>query len=202
MKCTTLVFIGLLIVPAAAQDNPDDGGPDYYEVHGVGGHDALNIRTKPSAKAAIVGRVGDGTFLKNGGCASYDGARWCKVTVQNSNVAGWASGKYLREGQPQADAKVEGARYHATGSFPCTQPGTSTPTSCDFGVIRQDNGTGLVEILLPDRTMRKIWLDKGKPVASDFGLDVQPGENPGDAVISLPDGERFMIPDVVVFGDP
>lgn len=100
MKHVSLLAIGLLVTPTLAQENPDDGGPDYWQVHSIGKDDALNIRAKPSSKSEIVGRVGNGAFLKNGGCAFYNGARWCEVEVHKSDLKGWAYGKFLREGYP------------------------------------------------------------------------------------------------------
>ena len=87
--------------PSFAQENPDDGGPDFYQVQGVGSRDMLNIRAKPSSSAAILTAVPDGTFLRNRGCAFYKGSRWCHVSErQDGGVTGWAYGKYLREGYP------------------------------------------------------------------------------------------------------
>jgi hypothetical protein len=186
----------------SAQQAPDDGGPDYYKVEGIKEKDALNIRLKPSSKSKIVGRVGNGAVLKNGGCARYNGARWCKVTVFNSDVSGWAFGKFLREGAaPVGDAKVAGTPYNATGSMNCVPAAGAPQTQCKFGVIRSDNGRALIEITLPTGGKRKLWFEQGKPVASDFGLRTDPGTAIDEKIITLPSGEAYTVVDVFVTGD-
>jgi uncharacterized protein YraI len=204
MKHTVLIAAALLMAvsPSTAQQNPDDGGPDYLKVDGIGETDALNIRAKPSSKSAIVGRVGNGAILQNGGCAEYQGARWCAVTVPDSDVKGWAFGKYLREGSaPTLDAKVDGTPYNATGNMNCVPATGAAQTQCGFGVIRGENGNAMIVITLPDGTQRKIWFEKTNPVASDFGLQAAPGKASDETVVTLPSGEAFTIVDVFVTGD-
>ncbi|MGL4296626.1 MAG: SH3 domain-containing protein, partial [Aestuariivirga sp.] len=62
-------------IPAEEQDTPSGdfadgnaGGPDFWVVSGVSSNDRLNIRTGPSANAGIVGRVRNGTVMRNLGC--------------------------------------------------------------------------------------------------------------------------------------
>lgn len=192
----------MVISPSSAQQDPDDGRPDYYEVTGVGDSDALNIRAEPSSKAAIVGRVGNGAVLQNGGCAEYQGARWCQVTVVDSDVKGWAFGTYLREGSaPIRDAKVDGTPYNATGDMKCVPATGAAQTYCSFGVIRGDDGAALIEITLPGGTKRKIWFEKGMPVATDFGLQVGDGKEVDETVVTLPSGEAFTIFEAIVAAD-
>jgi hypothetical protein len=187
---------------AGAQQSPDDGGPDYYEVHSLKDNDALNIRRDPSSKSDIVGRVGNAAILQNGGCAFYNGSRWCKVTVFNSDVKGWAFGKFLSEGAaPVNDAKVAGTPYNATGSMNCVPAAGAPQTQCKFGVIRSGNGRALIEVFLPSGHKRRIWFEQGKPVATDFGLRTDPGKAVDEKIVTLPSGEAYTVVDVFVTGD-
>ncbi len=72
------------------------GGPDYWEVTGVGAGDTLSLRETPSPKGSLVMRVTNGAALKNLGCKNTRGQRWCRV--ESEGRGGWVSGKYLREG--------------------------------------------------------------------------------------------------------
>ncbi|MGL4525986.1 MAG: SH3 domain-containing protein [Aestuariivirga sp.] len=92
-------------IPAEEQDTPSGdfadgnaGGPDFWVVSGVSSNDRLNIRTGPSANAGIVGRVRNGTVMRNLGCERSNGSRWCRVSVRGeSSLRGWVNGRFLQE---------------------------------------------------------------------------------------------------------
>jgi hypothetical protein len=116
-----------IAIPAAAATAapaPDfadglTGGPDFWEVHGVGAGDRLNLRAGPSARDRVLGRVADGAILRNLGCAMTGGARWCQVRAEALGVTGWAAGRFLREGAPpDAPAALPAP---ASGTVPCAQ---------------------------------------------------------------------------------
>jgi hypothetical protein len=74
------------------------GGPDYWEVTGVGTGDTLNLREKPSPHAQKIAQFANGTILRNLGCKNTRGQRWCRVEgLQHSSLRGWVNGHYLRE---------------------------------------------------------------------------------------------------------
>ncbi|WP_162302346.1 SH3 domain-containing protein [Tabrizicola thermarum] len=78
---------------------PDDGGPDFYVVRGLAAGDTLNVRSKPSAQAAILARLTQGTRVRNLGCETSGQTRWCRIrTTGGVEVTGWVNGRYLREG--------------------------------------------------------------------------------------------------------
>lgn len=72
------------------------GGPDFWRVSNVPPGDRLNVRRAPSARAALVARVGNGISLRNLGCRISAGQRWCRVGLPNGRT-GWAAGRFLRE---------------------------------------------------------------------------------------------------------
>jgi hypothetical protein len=86
---------------AANEKGPDfadglTGGPDYWEVTGVAAGDSLAIRATPSPKGKLVTRMANGASVKNLGCKNTRGQRWCRVS--SDARAGWANGKFLKEG--------------------------------------------------------------------------------------------------------
>ncbi len=85
----------------AADHGPDfadglTGGPDNWEVTGVGAGDALQLRATPSPKGGLVAQAPNGATLKNLGCRNTRGQRWCQVEDARGH-RGWANGRYLRE---------------------------------------------------------------------------------------------------------
>ncbi|HMQ57150.1 MAG TPA: SH3 domain-containing protein [Rhizobiaceae bacterium] len=98
------------------------GGPDFWQVTGIGGNDRLNIRTRPITRAEIVERAANGDVLRNLGCQTVSGMRWSEVeTVSGRRVRGWAAGRYLRESNYSGDATQLPER-----------PGVRPPQASDF----------------------------------------------------------------------
>ncbi len=86
---------------STAEPPPDyadglSGGPDFWRVVVPNG-DELNVRAAPSARSPIVGRLANGTVLRNGGCRMNGSTRWCRVELPDGGPGGWAAGRYLRE---------------------------------------------------------------------------------------------------------
>lgn len=79
------------------------GGPDYWAVAGLTPGDTLNLRAGPSTGHAVLGRLPEGTGLRNFGCRMAEGQRWCEVeTLGGAPRRGWVAGTYLAEGGPPA----------------------------------------------------------------------------------------------------
>jgi hypothetical protein len=135
-----------IAIPAAgtaASPAPDvadglAGGPDFWEVHGVGAGDRLNLRAGPSARDRVLGRVADGAILRNLGCAMTGGARWCQVRAEALGLTGWAAGRFLREGAP-LDATAA-APSDASGTLPCVQHRGQPSAPCAFIMRRSAPG--------------------------------------------------------------
>ena len=89
-------------MPRADYADGLSGGPDFLQVS-VSRGGSLNLRTGPSAGAAIAGRLAQGQNVRNLGCRMSEGSRWCRVaTLADPGVEGWAAGSYLIEGTPEA----------------------------------------------------------------------------------------------------
>lgn len=86
------------------------GGPDFYAVSVTGGG-TLNLRSEPTAEAAVVTRLANGQNVRNLGCRMAEGRRWCRVaTLADPGIEGWAAGDFLIEGTGQtATASGSGA---------------------------------------------------------------------------------------------
>jgi hypothetical protein len=200
-------------VAAPADDFADGlgGGPDFWEVTGVGGGDSLNLREGPSTQNRVVDTLADGDVLRNQGCKMVDGQKWCMVEpAAGDGPGGWVAGRYLRESDyyPSRDATVSsdvpvgnGQPFHATGEVPCSVV-TGQPTgSCKFGVIRETPGNAGVWIDMNGRGERYFLFESGKPVYTDSAAGLS-FEKSGDLyLLRTGDGERYEIPEVVVYGD-
>jgi hypothetical protein len=74
------------------------GGPDFWEVTGIGVGDTLNLRDEPSPHARLVAKFATRTVLRNLGCKNTHGQRWCRVERSDDpSMRGWVNGRYLRE---------------------------------------------------------------------------------------------------------
>lgn len=196
------------------------GGPDFWEVQTDGG--MLNLHDSASIGAPVIGRAETGQVLRNLGCRMNEGRRWCRVaTFGDPGTEGWAAGDFLVEsgyvegtdtqlpdrvpvetgGQ---DALVPGTEYHATGTVDCVRNADAPQQSCNFGVVREGNGTGRVTIEWPDGGSRTILFEGGTAISYDQSQADQGSEmtvtRDGDNNIIFIGEERFVIPDAVILG--
>lgn len=101
------------------------------------------------------------------------------------------------------DALVPGTLYHATGSIPCSMGGGQPTGSCEFGVQRKGNGSGIVTVTKPDGRTRSIFFENGNATGADVS-QADPGEfsasKESDLSIVRIGDERYEIPDAVIYG--
>lgn len=102
------------------------------------------------------------------------------------------------------DALVQGTNYHATGQVPCQIGGNGQSTgNCDFGVVREGNGTGMVTITKPDGKKRTIFFENGKAIRYDQSQadhgEFKAFQNQDLNIIHIGD-ERYEVPDAVING--
>lgn len=190
------------------------GGPDFWRVTAAGG---LNLRAEPSRQAPVIIRLPDGLQLRNLGCRMAEGGRWCRVaTLADPGFEGWVSADYLAEGSAEAatqlpdllpvgdDALVAGTGYNATGKVECYPEPGAAMQMCDFGVIRDGNGTGTVTVTLPDGRTRSIFYDGGLPVSFDKsqadGDIAFEAKKVADGYMVFIGPASFTIPDAVIYG--
>ncbi|MGJ3265071.1 MAG: SH3 domain-containing protein [Salinarimonas sp.] len=193
------------------------GGPDVWRVDAGTG---LNLRDAPSTGGRIVMNLPNGLELRNLGCRMAEGRRWCRVATRaDPGVEGWAAGDFLVEAsvqtatqlpsmapvqQGQEDAIDPQTGYNATGQVECYAGPGAEPQQCDFGVVREGNGTGTVTVTLPDGPSRAIFYDGGMPIAydkseADGDLGFETARVADGYMVSIGPA-RFVIPDAVIYG--
>lgn len=224
-------FAAVLIIflPArlAAQEpaEPAAGEPAYFEVVGVADNDLLNLRATASAGGMIIGRLSNGSRVKNLGCSEVKGYRWCKIVdLVDAKVAGWAAERYLVEtavdaaelpSETPADAATEGADvaalpnakteapktgFDATGIIPCARQFGQPMSLCQAGVIRGDAGQAIVSVTWPDGGERIIRFRDGRPESSNASEEFRFTREADLNMIRIGKGERFEVPDALPFG--
>ncbi|MAM61400.1 MAG: hypothetical protein CMH11_07905 [Maritimibacter sp.] len=76
---------------------------EFFHVHLAHPDAHLNIHASPSAASPLIGRLMDGTDLRNmGGCVESEGRAWCDVMMAGGGTSGWVAAAYLRDGQSPA----------------------------------------------------------------------------------------------------
>lgn len=181
------------------------GGPDWWAVSGVKAG-ALNLRSGPGTRYAMIGKAQNGEVMQNLGCRLSGQTRWCRVRVAVSGVQGWAAGAFLVESAaPQAaraaagGPKGEGAAFDATGEISCAPAAGQDMRPCAFGVVRDGPGNAGVWIALGDGVERQILFEGGKPIAANTAAPLGFDDAGGVFLVRVGD-ERYDIPDAVVNG--
>jgi hypothetical protein len=181
------------------------GGPDWWEVSGVGGGDALNIRSGPATRYEVIGKARNGDVMQNLGCRMTGSTRWCSIRVDGSGVQGWVAGRYLIEAAAPTMPKMpaggpvgEGAAFDAKGFVSCAVA-AEPMRECPFGVVRDGPGNAGVWIALGNGTERQILFEGGQPVASNREAAVS-FEKTGDIFTITIGDERYAFPEAVVNG--
>ena len=182
------------------------GGPDYWQVAGVGGGDALNVRAGPATRYEVVGKARNGEVLEGRGCRMSGAERWCAIRATGSGQQGWVAGRFLVEAaappvpENEPGGPVgEGARFDATGSLPCAWAAGQPFRPCPFSVVRAGPGNAGVWIALGDGQERHILFEGGLPVAASIQGALS-FEKVGDLFLLRVGAERYEIPEAVVNG--
>jgi hypothetical protein len=102
-----------------------------------------------------------------------------------------------------SDAIVRGTDYNATGMVPCSMGSGAPTTNCNFGVIREGNGSGMVTVTKPDGRTRTIYFKNGRATGYDQS-QADRGEfrasKESDLYIIHIGDERYEIPEAVIYG--
>lgn len=196
------------------------GGPDFWEVRLSDPVGSLNVHDGPSGGAPTVGRFPNAAILRNLGCRMAEGRRWCRIeSSAPGGITGWVAGEFLIEasggsaapaaGEGNMDRPVGGVRpedsaFTATGLIDCTLSRDAATQICEFGVIREGAGSGIVAVFWPEGGMRAITFENGSPVRydesqADAGKELGITRD-GDLSTIFVGEERYVIPDAVLYG--
>ena len=195
------------------------GGPDLWEVRLSDPTGSLNVHNGPSAGAPTIGRFPNTAILRNLGCRMAEGRRWCEVeATAPGGITGWVAGEFLVEASGQGAApategnldrpvggvRPEGTAFTATGLTECTLSRDAATETCEFGVIREGGGSGMVAVFWPGSGMRVIHFENGAPVRydesqADAGKELSFTRD-GDMSTFFVGDERYVIPDAVLYG--
>jgi hypothetical protein len=222
-----VILLTVLAGNASAQEaaEPAAGEPAFFEVVGVADNDLLNLRATASAGGMIIGRLSNGSRVKNLGCSEVKGYRWCKIVdLVDAKVAGWAAERYLVEtavdaaelpSERPAGVATEGADvvalpntkteapktgFDATGIIPCARQFGQPMSLCQAGVIRGDAGQAIVSVTWPDGGERIIRFRDGRPESSNASEEFRFTREADLNMIRIGKGERFEVPDALPFG--
>lgn len=96
--CNAVAASAFLVTPALTEFDRAQAldcahGPDTYRVRGVAERDVLNIRSQPSSRSHIVGRIAP--YATGVRCLGPCRRSWCRVSWRG--VVGWTNMKYLGE---------------------------------------------------------------------------------------------------------
>lgn len=120
-----------------------------------------------------------------------------------SEAAKDAAGAVDKAVDKTKDALVGGTEYNATGKIPCSMGDDQPSGTCDFGVVREGNGTGMVTVTRPDGVKHVIFFENGKATGYDQS-EADPGEfkatKESDMSTIHIGEERYEIPDAVIYG--
>lgn len=199
------------------------GGPDFWRVRAGSG---LNLRAAPSTGARLLVLLPNGLELRNFGCRMAEGRRWCQVETPDGILTGWVAGDFLVEGsgesttqlpsmtpvgsakgnldRPVGGVRPEGTAFTATGLTDCTLSRDAATQICEFGVIREGNGNGMVMVFWPEAGTRSIAFENGRPVAvdrleADGGKEMAVTRDAYNSVVVIGE-ERYIFPDAIIYG--
>jgi uncharacterized protein YraI len=72
---------------------------EFFHVHLGDPRGHLNVHAEPSGGSIRVGRLPDGSDVRNvGGCVESQGRTWCDIMQAGGGVSGWVAAEYLRNG--------------------------------------------------------------------------------------------------------
>lgn len=224
--------------PSSAQDTaapapsetpaaPAEAAGGFFVVQGLAEGDLLNIRAAASATGKLVGRLPNGTAVRNHGCNETNGVKWCKVeAAEDASVAGWAPARYLLDvpmadvgpaasgteaapaETPEQQAAVESTPVEipplapdgATTVIPCSRYYGKPMSMCAAIVQRGGEGEATVTVTWPDGGERVINFRNGRADTSDSAEPVSWTREADLNMIRIGKAERFEIPDALPFG--
>jgi len=179
MKSLRSVWVSLCcalaVPPVGMAQNPDDGGPRYWQVDGA--PRGLNLRDGPSVSAGRIAAYSQGTILNNLGCQMAAGRLWCDVQEVGGGPRGYVAAEFLvaarapdgsiPTGSDESALRAGQGDFDATGRIPCAERAGQPMAQCDFGVARAGAGDATVVATHADGRRRAIFFQLGWAISSE-----------------------------------
>lgn len=180
------------------------GGPDFWQVAGLSDSGRLNLRREAAVTAEIVTRFRNGDVLRNKGCQMVAEARWCQVeAASDARLTGWVAGQYLREtaSPDSAGDMLTEAGFNAEGMVKCAAGGAAPDQDCAFGVHRSSTGATILLSPPGGGAQRALtFAIAGQVFAVQDGTAATWLRQGDNWLVSLADGQVYLIPDALIFG--
>jgi membrane-bound inhibitor of C-type lysozyme len=109
-------------------------------------------------------------------------------------------GNAARSNPVEGDATVGDTYYNATGEIPCAMSSAEANGSCSFGVVREGNGSGFIEVTTQYGNTFAIYYQNGEAVGAEGGSGAFSAARQGDETYVYIGEERYIIPDAVIYG--
>ncbi|MGF1460145.1 MAG: MliC family protein [Leptolyngbyaceae cyanobacterium] len=98
------------------------------------------------------------------------------------------------------DAIVPGTSYNATGAIACAMTPAEANGECPFGVVREGNGSGYVDITTQYGNTFTVYFENGNPVQVEGGSGAFSSTRQGDRVFLNIGEERYVLFDAIIYG--
>ena len=159
------VFFGLTV-----GCNLASADPDHWVITGVASNDRLNVRSAPASGAHTVGRLRNGTVVRNFGCKRNDSSRWCRISGEG--VTGWVNGRFLMEA---GDAGFDEPQSAGMRDIKCKK----SPKDCLRKAERVCGGE--YRVVYSESHAGRIWMTAFPGPVTWYFLEYQCGDRGGYA---------------------
>lgn len=121
--------------------------PDVVQVTGVASNDVLNVRSRPSSKARIVGALANGDSVRNLGCQKQGRSNWCRIRMMDDmRSEGWVNGRFL----------TLGSASHLPESAPSKPPVSGGTRTVQVRFPSGATGTEMRDSIAPGGSIRYV----------------------------------------------
>ncbi len=193
---------------------PEEGGSRRWQVTARGG---LRMHEAPAVASRVIVTLPEGAILSNLGCAPAEGRVWCDVQPFRGGARGYVAAEFLApapgaQGSAPPMGEDDSAQRAGRGEFDATAPytlcsrgGAPVEAVCEAGVARGGGGDATVVVTFPDGVRRALFFTHGEFIGADAsqaggGFDTDWSKDAGGTYRIRVDGERYEIPEALIFG--
>ncbi|MAY86159.1 MAG: hypothetical protein CML02_05495 [Pseudooceanicola sp.] len=187
----TLVGNGVTARLVPGSPAPEISTAPYVTVTDVDA--TLNIRSAATTGSGVVARAPLGIILRNAGCEEHSDRTWCRITfIDASGIEGWGAAEFLSP--VTAARRAEAELFDQIGKLDCGPVGEPAGP-CDYGLARENDGTGAILIYLPNnRRLLLVFRGTAVGVSGSDGADTTKAEMRDNAIVVTADAHRVTLP--------